>query len=613
MHEFYVAPDGSDRSSGGADDPFATLERARDALRGTRGGRIVLRGGCYYEVSLRLGAEDAGVTIEAAPGESPVLYGGQRVTGWEEDQEGFYCADVPGVREGEWDFRALVVNGRLAQRARFPETGRLEHEDQFDVRWRSTTAGGWEREPTEEELTTLHYKDGDLGEWLDTNNAEITLYHQWDESMVGVKEIEGESRRVKFSNPAGHPPGAFANRGSGAGTTYVVWNTREGMRRPGQWYLDRTRGRILYRPLPEEEMSEAHVVAPTTERIICIDGAEEAPVEDVTIRGLRLSATNTPLRAGGFGASNFEGAITARHAPGIRIEDVGVENVAGHGMSLGRCPDATVGRCEAVSAGAGGIYVRGKGSVIEDCLIERVGRMYPSAIGLRAGGGMRVRHNDIRRTPYSAINAGGGEDTVIEYNRIERAMQRLHDGAAIYVTFCRDYVLRDNVALEITASDAHAYYLDEQAEGCVVEGNLAVGCPWPSHNHMARSNVIRNNVFVHSGEMLLTFPKCEAFRFERNVLWAEGTITFRQFDAIESMPDNVIYSVAGSVEVARGTDYEPGKVEELKPREGTILTDPMLVDPDGGDCRFRRETPAFGRGIEPLSVRKAGRRAGKSE
>ena len=50
----------------------------------------------------------------------------------------------------------------------------------------STTGGGWQRRPTHEELTTLQYRTGDLGDWLETTNAEITVFHMWDESCVGV-------------------------------------------------------------------------------------------------------------------------------------------------------------------------------------------------------------------------------------------------------------------------------------------------------------------------------------------------------------------------------------------------------------------------------------------
>ena len=67
---------------------------------------------------------------------------------------------MPQVKEGTWDFRALVVNDRLCPRARLPQTGRLTHETSFPVRWMSSAGGGWERKPTRQDLTTLQYKAG---------------------------------------------------------------------------------------------------------------------------------------------------------------------------------------------------------------------------------------------------------------------------------------------------------------------------------------------------------------------------------------------------------------------------------------------------------------------
>jgi hypothetical protein len=538
-----------------------------------------------------------------------VLYGGRRITQWRRDGDRFWTADLPGVREGTWDFRALVVDGRLAPRARLPKEGRFEHLNEFNVRWMSTTYGGWERKPTEEELTTLRYRPGDLGPWLDIRSAELTVYHQWDESVVGLRALDDATHTVRFSNPAGHPPGGFANRSTGAGKTYVVWNVREGMTEPGQWYLDRPAGRLVYWPLPGEDMATAHVVAPAARSVVRLAGREDEPVRDVALRGLRIVATTTPLVAGGFGAAKFDGAVEAECAHDCRFEGLTVASVGGHGVRLQKCPGARVEGCETHATGAGGIYVGGEGAVIEDCLVEGVGILYPSALGVRAGGGMRIAHNEIRNTSYSAVCASGGEGTVIENNLFRDVMTVLHDGAAIYVTFCKRYVVRGNVTYDIpSASAAHAYYLDEQAEDCVVDGNLAVNCCWPSHNHMARRNAIRDNVFVHEGDMELTFMRCEDFTFERNVLYAGGRIVLKQFDAIASMPDNVLFSRAGRVEVASGKDYATGDVAALVPRQGTVIADPLFVDAARGDFRFRAGSPGVARGIKPAVATRAGRR-----
>jgi len=571
MTDFYVAADGDDAAQGTRQQPFATLTRARDAaraLKGKKGRRIIVRGGTYYDVQLTIEPKDSGLTIEAAPGERPILYGGRRVAGWQRDGD-FVAADL----EGDADFRMLLVNGHWRPRARLPREGRFEHLDEFNVRWMSTTGGGWERKPTDDELTTMTYRPADLGPWLDVKSAEVTVFHQWDESLVAVESLDEKTHTMKFATPATHPPGGFATAETGAGKTYVVWNVREGMHEPGQWYLDRAAGRVVYWPMPDEDVADAEVIAPTTECIIRVAGTEKKPVTGVTLSGLALAGTTVPAVTGGFGAGKPDGAVTAEHTRDARFVDLSVSSVAGQGIKIQHSPGARVEGCEVHDTGACGVRAQGEGAEVLGCHVHHVGVLFSSAIGVQSGGGgVRIADCHIHHTPYSAVCAGGGTGSVFESNVFHNVMEVLHDGAAIYVTFCKDYALRGNVTRGIPSSAAaHAYYLDEQAEGCVVEDNVAVGCYWPSHNHMARRNTIRNNVFVHDGDMQLTFMKCEEFTFAGNVLRASGRILMRQFDAITSMPDNVFASATGRVEAERGKDYKPGEVEPLQPRDGSII------------------------------------------
>ncbi|MEY9930585.1 hypothetical protein ABH926_005232 [Catenulispora sp. GP43] len=69
---FYVAPSGSDSSSGTQAAPFATIQHAVTALSGG-GGTVVVRGGTYAQRFSLHGV--TGVTVTAAPGEHPVLDG----------------------------------------------------------------------------------------------------------------------------------------------------------------------------------------------------------------------------------------------------------------------------------------------------------------------------------------------------------------------------------------------------------------------------------------------------------------------------------------------------------------------------------------------------------
>jgi len=613
---FYVAPNGNDVWSGrlarpdasGRDGPFATLHAACRAARqvGTlRQRNIVVREGDYFlGEPVLLTHEDNGLTIEAAGGERICLYGGREVSLWEPDGDGLYAAAVAGVKEGTWDFRALIVNGRYCSRARLPETGFLEHASVFDVPWMSTTGGGWKRKPTEAELTTMQYKPEDLGPWLDVRNAEITVYHMWDESLIGLAANDPDSHTLTFSTPSGHPPGAFGVK------KYVVWNVREGMTRPGRWYLDRTRGKVVYRPLPGEAMSEARVIAPAVESIITLKGTRDHPVKDIAIRNLMLSATTTPLRAGGFGAGRFDGAITATNAENCTFAGLEILNVGGQAIKVSGS-NLLVGQCHTHHVGACGIRFNGDGIRIADNEVHDVGLTYPSAIALTGGGkDCCVTHNHVYRTPYSAVTCGG-QGNILEGNRIHHAMQELHDGAGIYCFGGKGLVLRGNFIYDIVDTGgygASAYYLDEQCEGCTVEKNLSINVARPSHNHMAKNNTIRNNVFVSDGDMQITFPRSSGYTFEENVLYAGGRITFDNYEGITTAAANILFSGEGKVECRKLDQYSRIGSYALEPNRTNAQTDPLLTAYRLGKIEFAPDSPSRELGIEPIDVSDAGPR-----
>ncbi|MFC1719227.1 hypothetical protein ACFL6S_36590 [Candidatus Poribacteria bacterium] len=99
---FFVSTDGNDGWSGKleapnaekTDGPFATIARARDAIREMKadGGlsgpvNVMVRGGTHFlEETIVFGPEDSGtedccITYMAYPGEKPVISGGRKITG----------------------------------------------------------------------------------------------------------------------------------------------------------------------------------------------------------------------------------------------------------------------------------------------------------------------------------------------------------------------------------------------------------------------------------------------------------------------------------------------------------------------------------------------------
>jgi hypothetical protein len=156
-------------------------------------------------------------------------------------------------------------------------------------------------------------------------------------------------------------------------------------------------------------------------------------------------------------------------------------------------------------------------------LIHHNGRTYPSAQGLRVSGtGVDVIHNTLHHTPYSAIGAHGSK-LRMEHNRFHHVMEELSDGAAIYIFAAKSCILRGNYAYDLPDKLGHAYYLDEQSANSVVAGNVAVGVPWPIHNHMAWDCTLRDNVCINSGNMRITFPHCNRFILQRQgIIYSMG-------------------------------------------------------------------------------------------
>ncbi|NLH15917.1 MAG: right-handed parallel beta-helix repeat-containing protein [Phycisphaerae bacterium] len=544
---------------------IAALDAGIEAAQKVGAKLIEIEPGEYFvEQTISLDSKDNGLTIHSQEAGKAILNGGKKITGWQKDGENFYSATLPEVKEGKWDFRMLVVNGRMASRSRWPKTGRLTHESRFDVPWMSTTGGGWQRKPTHEELTTMKFKAADIGAGFEPKNAEITVYHMWDESMVGVASIDRATSMITFSSEMGHPAGAFGVN------EYVVWNVREGMNEPGQWYLDRAAGKVVYWPLAGEDMSKATVYAPTVETIVKVNGAK-----DVTIRGLAFSVTNTPLKAGGFGAGNFDGAVQVNKAGGCKLVGLEVFNVAGQGIKVSG-GGTTIDVCHIHDIGACGI--QGERIRIVNSHIHHIGRMYPSAIAVSSGGSSLISHNEVHDCPYSAIICGGAGG-VVEYNRISQAMLELHDGGAIYMFAGKGSVMRGNFAFDIPDTGGYgssAYYLDEQSEDCVVEKNVSIGIARPSHNHMAKRNTIRNNVFVYDGDMTITFPRCGEYVFEKNILVAKGLILFQGINNVSMLSGNVLFSGSGKRVGETLKDYGGTGRTDIAMGENNKAVDPKI-------------------------------------
>src|SRR5689334_19777173 len=240
--DFVVATTGSDDNPGTEAKPFATLARAREAVRRLKTAgplkatvTVLVRGGTYrLEETLVFGPEDSGtperrIVYAAYPGEKPVLVGGREITDWKPGQGKRWVAEVPAARGGAWRFTQLFVNGKRQTRARLPDT-----DD-----WRQW----WRVAPGPSHAAAFHFPDHTLKNWSNVEDVEINLIptYYWQNQIIALKAVDETARTATLAVPT--PAYTIA-----AGNPFRVENVPEGVNRPGTWSLDTRTGMVTLWP-----------------------------------------------------------------------------------------------------------------------------------------------------------------------------------------------------------------------------------------------------------------------------------------------------------------------------------------------------------------------------
>jgi len=531
---------------------------------------VVAPGRYYFTKTLELDDRDNGLVLRAAKPGTVFFYGGERLSGWRPDGDGLWAVDLPEVKTGALDFRALVVNGRLADRATWPGgTNKLENLGKWNVRLLPALAGWWERPPTKEELSTMPYRPEDLPPGFDASNAEVRCYHMWSDSLLRVASNDVKNAVLYFAMPAAWPAGACNRR------KYVVYNIREGLKEPGQWYLDRTAGKVVYRPLPGEDVKKLDVVAPRLATILKVAPQKwRGVVKGLTLSGISFQATTPPFSGSGFGARDVKAAIEMRRLKECTISGIDVRNVGGKGLELQDFVSSRLVDSVFEDLGACAVGLSGADSEMSGCRIARTGRIFTSACGMgMSGARLVVRRNEISETPYSGVIMGGS-DHLIEDNLVRRVMRILHDGAAFYGNVSR-CTLRGNVVRDVVEQGkgfgASAYYIDEGGTDNVVERNVAEGVPMPVHFHITRNTRVTDNVFITDGNMTISFARSIGGAFERNTLVVGGSLRMNAPNAAVWKDNRVFKPLKPSAPLAgyyigNGAPDNP----QLKPQSSAI-------------------------------------------
>ncbi|MGJ8677044.1 MAG: right-handed parallel beta-helix repeat-containing protein [Akkermansiaceae bacterium] len=488
--DFYVSPDGSDTWSGtlvepdkgGADGPFATLTRVRDAVRDLKKSKsadivVLVRGGTYLlDKTVVFGLEDSGagdvtITYAAYPGETPVFSSGLEIKGFEK-----VSGDLVGLpKEALGKVFVANVSGRF--HTLYDDEGLLPRARSAGFR---TSAGRG--------LDEFRFPHGKLKNWPNIEDVEIMIRasHQWMVNILPLESVDEEKGIARTSIEASYAMKSI-------GDSCWVENVVDELNEPGEWALNTKEGKLYLWP-----RGKSPVVAPQLYELIRVEGkidemgAKDIPVQNLCFRGLTfkhgerylfdkddagvqhdwdvVDKDNALVRLRGAENCVVEqchflhsgsGAIRVDlHGQENKISGNHIEHMGGTGIMLG-------------GYGPGTKDVSRKNLVYNNH-IHHVGEIYWHSPGilLWQSGENRVANNLIHHTNYSGmiicgmvtkfINRNGREvsrsirrhevgkmpknptiddvrpylhshDNLIEYNEIHHAMEKLGDGNGIYI------------------------------------------------------------------------------------------------------------------------------------------------------------------------------------
>lgn len=625
--------------------PVSDLAAARDAARKARAdgeqGVIAVRiaDGTYSLTEpVTFEPRDSNVAYIAAEGAKPVFVGGRKITGFKAGADGVWTAQIPEARDGKWYFEALWVNGKRATRARTPNEGFYQATGQPKAALPDVPPAG------DVEHTVLQFKPEDLASLRglsaqELRDVNVYAYHAWDVNHHRIAGARFEDGTLQFTGGGGY---AFFKPEPWQRIHFE--NYRAALDAPGEWFLARD-GTLSYIPRAGETLETAEVWAPVARKWILIQGD---PEHDHYVTGLRFQglsfrwqAYELPEKGVHFGqAEALLGAtIEADGAKNLTFEGCEFSGTLTHTMWLrSGCHECAVRHCWLHDLGAGGIYIGNpdvskegpkhtSAVTVEDCIIHSGGRYFTAGIGVVIfhASDCAIRHCDIGDFYYSAVSVGwtwGYQQNACARNLVEECNLH-HLGWAILSDMAAVYTLGPQPGTVIRGCNMHdigaatyggwGMYNDEGSTGIVWENNLVHETQDSGyHQHYGRGNIVRNNIIAFCAEEHLRRSRAEdffAFAFERNiVLLGPGKLLAIEdknwLDGHVDLHSNVYWKPDGPIKSFAGKSWNEWQFSGQD--AGSVVADPLFVDPAHGDWTLHPESPALKVGFVPFDWKKAG-------
>jgi len=548
--QFYISLEGSDKSPGTRNEPFASLEKALDQVRKIKAEKAMPEGGIeillregVYQVSqtIKLDASVSGekgnpLVIRAFPDERVVFEGGNRL-----DFQSFRPIGTPGVKERILDKEAAekileidLAEAGITELGKSPRRGygigRREGpkmpEVALSVDGRIQTIARYPNESynkqiariTDPKYSFITY-DSHVALWTGAEDIWLdgSLCKPWEWSMNQVESIDPQTLEIKLKHPE------YSSMDS-VWAIYHFKNLLEEIDIPGEYYIDLKNRKLYLLPGPGfSSSSSIYLTALEVPMLEFSDDVSDIWLEGIVfengrdacmiIRGNRNKLRNCEVRC--FSKFGITVSGTRNEISGSHIHDLGMEGVQ---ISSGRVDNRKL-------IPTGNVIIN---SEINDFSMWH--RAYTP--GLRINGvGNGTSHCLIHNSPHFGIGIRGN-DHVFEYTEVHHTPEEFSDMLSMYIITGgnpehRGTVVRRNYFHDVgnKAKQGAGVYLDNETHGVAVHENFyhnsgGEKSGWSVMIHGGADNIVRNNVFVDCVfpfMISLRYNTYVAERFERTL------------------------------------------------------------------------------------------------
>lgn len=525
--KLYVSTIGNDAWSGRlnqpnrtkTDGPFATVEKARDAIRLLKEQKKLPEGDIIVEIqtgvyelpqTFELEAKDGGmdslsrIHYIAQKGKEVRMSGGKYLKQWElvtdeavlrklnvEARGKIYQSDLSAV--GINDFGSaggggmeLFFNDKPMWISRYPNKGFVKitgllNEEPVDVRGTKGDKRG-----------KFNYNDPRINQWKDEKDAWVHGYWFWDwsEQRHKISTLDTLKKLIEVEPP-------YHASGYRLGQWFYGFNLLSEIDEPGEYYIDREKSILYFYPPSDIKAGQAFVSV--NKNIVNLND-----LSYVTIQGLILEGCR-------------ETVVNMKDCNNVLLAGCTIRNAGAEGVDINGGIRNGVTGCDIYEVGSGGIKINAgdrKALIPANCFadnnnihhIARIKRVYYPGISLN-GVGNRATHNLISQLPHFAIYFNGN-DHIMEYNEIFDVCYESNDAGAVYAG--RNWTMRGNIIRYNYLHDISGFegkgavgvYLDDAFSGVDVIGNVFDNVSRAMMIGGGRDNNVQNNIFVNCSPSL---------------------------------------------------------------------------------------------------------------